>query len=253
VTPPDGFTCTQASPCRGEGVCRARRCVEPAERPLSPTTGAAPAPVLVTGERLVLEDDSVHSTLDGRELEPPMSGRWSPARWGGVAEPTGARFRLGLNMLDDRPEVITLSRTERGVRTEPVEWQLGLASELSLTASGDALVVTSGSQADAEAETRVRQLDALGRERMSCPLVDEPAPGAASGAPLRLGPVTAYTGWQLAVANPRETCCQVCDCNARHWEPPRLVFYELGPSAPALATSGWVSRRGTPGGGSRAR
>ncbi|MCA3013919.1 MAG: tenascin-X, partial [Myxococcaceae bacterium] len=30
VTPPDGFTCTQASPCRGEGVCRARRCVEPA-------------------------------------------------------------------------------------------------------------------------------------------------------------------------------------------------------------------------------
>jgi hypothetical protein len=36
VVPPEGFTCSPESACRGEGVCRNKACVRPAERELSP-------------------------------------------------------------------------------------------------------------------------------------------------------------------------------------------------------------------------
>lgn len=36
VVPPEGFTCSPESACRGEGVCRNKACVRPAEHELSP-------------------------------------------------------------------------------------------------------------------------------------------------------------------------------------------------------------------------
>lgn len=36
VVPPDGFTCSPESACRGEGTCQNKQCVRPAERPLTP-------------------------------------------------------------------------------------------------------------------------------------------------------------------------------------------------------------------------
>ncbi|MDX2014595.1 MAG: hypothetical protein SFW67_30635 [Myxococcaceae bacterium] len=210
-------------------------------------------PTVVTGDRLVFDDDSVRSTADGRELEAANPGTWWPARWGGVAEPSGSRFRLGEYQLDDRAPTIGLTRIERGTRTLAATWTLNVASELHLTARGDALVVTtqSDSRSAAMRDTRLRQVHARGLEVMSCPLVDDVdlEPGGAEQ-PLQLGPETAFTGRWLAVRTvPVE--CPVCAVDL--WAPPRVVFYDLGPNAPGLAPAGWVSRRGVPSGGGRPR
>jgi hypothetical protein len=211
------------------------------------------APALVTGDRLVLEDDSVRSAADGRELEPPEPGRWWPGRFSGVAEPSGARFRLAESQLDDLPPTIALTRTEQGTRRVVTTWTLEAASGLHLTAQGDALVVTAqrDSRSGTMRDTRLRQVHPRGVEVMSCALVDEVdlEPGGAEQ-PLQFEADVAFSGRWLAVRTVPFECPA---CAVGLWAPPRLAFYDLGPTAPGLASSGWVGPRGTPGGSRRSR
>lgn len=211
------------------------------------------APVLVVGDQVVFDDDSVRSATDGREVEPARNDRWSPLPWGGVAPSAGTRFRLGQNQLDDLPPTIALTKVERGQRSVVSTFTLPIASELHLTASGDALFVTASSsgRGGSMTDTRLRQVHARGPEVMNCPLVDEVdlEPGGAEQ-PLQVGAVAAFSGRWLAVRTvPLE--CPVCDGDL--WAPPRVAFYDLGRTAPGLAATGWVNRRGTPGGSLRPR
>jgi hypothetical protein len=211
------------------------------------------APVLVIGDEVVFEDDSVRSAIDGREVEPARADRWSPLPWGGVAPSAQARFRLARNQLDDLPPTIALTKVERGQRSLVSTFTLPIASELHLTASGDALFVTASSsgRGSGMTDTRLRQVHPRGPEVMNCPLVDEAdlEPGGAEQ-PLQVGAVAAFSGRWLAVRTvPLE--CPVCADGL--WTPPRVAFYDLGRTAPGLSASGWVNRRGTPGASLRPR
>lgn len=206
------------------------------------------SPAMVLGARVVLRDDSVRSALDGSVLEGPLLDGSSLDPWPGVGERVGSRFRLSRTMLDAWPDTIALHRVENGVRTELASWLASEASDVQLTASGDALFFTVLGLWSVGAETRLHQVQRLGREVMSCHLVDASTVNPGWPLPLQLGGATGFNGRWLSV----RTTMECPNCNL--WAPPRLLFFDLGrDSSPGVAAAGWVAPRGTPAGSARAR
>jgi hypothetical protein len=210
------------------------------------TNGQAPA--MVVGDRVVMADDAVRSARDGSLIESPQNGDGDPREWPGVAPSPTRRFRLSRSMLDSMPTTISLNRVESGARSELLSVTATEASDLQLTASGDALFVSVLGLWNSGAETRVHQVHRLGQEVMSCRLIDEPTTQPAWVMPLQYGGATGFNGRWLAVRTTMD--CPSCD----FWGPPRLVFFDFGRnSSPGVSSSGWVGPRGTPGGSYRAR
>lgn len=219
-------------------------------RTFSVSVPASPdqAPAMVLGARVVLHDDSVRSALDGSVLEGPLAGPWSLDPWPGAGERAGGRFRLSRSILDSMPDTIALRRVDNGARTDLLSWLGSEASDVQLTASGDALFFTVLGLWSVGAETRLHQVQRLGREVMSCRLVDAATANPGWPLPLQLGGATGFNGRWLAV----RTTMECPDCNL--WSPPRVLFFDLGRnSSPGLAAAGWVAPRGTPAGSARAR
>ncbi|MBL8924297.1 MAG: PQQ-binding-like beta-propeller repeat protein [Myxococcaceae bacterium] len=211
-------------------------------------------PVMVVGDRLVLQDDSVRSTATLAELEGPFPPEWSGWQWPGVAASPTSRARMTETTLDLAPS-LSLQVTTNGRRSTALVVNAQRGSDLHLTASGDVLFITGNEvgRSGATTETRARLVHPRGVELMSCPLVDEViwAGGSEQLGPLQLGPDTGFNGRWLAVsALPVD--CPVCD-HADVWAPPRLAFYDLGTPAPGLPSTGWVAPRGTPAGSQRPR
>ena len=207
------------------------------------TSGTDEIPAMVLGDRLVMRDDSVRSARDGSLLAGPPGGPWSFDDWPGVAANASGRFRLTRSILDASPDTIVLSRVDNGARAALSTVLASEASDLHLTAAGDALYVTAVGLGNVGAETRVRQIHRLGAEIMSCQLIDDEVT-----LPLNYGGSVGFNGRWLAVRTIRG--CPSCG----FWEPPRLVFYDLRrTSSPGIASSGWVGPRGTPAGNHRAR
>ncbi len=224
-------------------------------RRFSVPTAEWAVPVMALGAQVVLADDSVRSTVDGRVLQNansnhdtslrPDEGNGTRGLGPGVGSDGGSRFRLGRSLIDlvGSPSVL-LHVDSSGNRVALPSADAVNASELYLTTAAEALCIT-----ESLTETRVRQVHAAGLEVMSCPLIDDaPAPGGAEVGRLRLGRATGFTGRVLAAWSIGEDC-PVCG----RWTPPRLAFYDLGRQAPGVAASGWVGPRGTPGGTQRAR
>lgn len=212
-------------------------------------------PVMVLGDRVVLQDDSVRSAVDGRELEPPLTADWTAWQWTGVGADATSRVRVTQSTYDLLPSTIALHVTTRGQRLKAFEVVASRASDLYLTAGGEALFLTADEQGHASAATatHVRQVHPRGLELMSCNLVDEAFwRGGAEGplGPLQFGRETGFNGRWLAVRS-LPIDCPVCD--ADFWAPPRLAFYDLGRPGPGVGPRGWVGPRGTPGGSQRAR
>ena len=206
------------------------------------------APAMVLGDRLVLRDDSVRSALDGAVLESAQPVDWSVSPWPGVAESARSRFRLSRSMLDSLPDTIGLEHVDSGARTQLMTVIASEASDLQLTSSGDALFMTVRGLWNVNAETRLHQVQAAGREVMSCRLVDDATLDPGWPLPIQLGGATGFNGRWFAVRTTSD--CPACAL----WTPPRLVFFDLGrSSSPGVSTSGWVAPRGTPAGSSRAR
>lgn len=220
---------------------------------LSVTLPTGQLPVMVVGDRVILQDDSVRSASTLAELEGPLPPQWSGWQWPGVAASATSRVRMTETTLDVLPSM-SLQVTGNGQRSTALVVNAQRASDLHLTASGDVLFVT-GYEIDRSGssnETRARLVHPRGAELMSCRLVDETIYGGGSEqyGPLQLGPDTGFNGRWLAVRTlPLD--CPICDVDL--WAPPRLAFYDLGPPAPGLASSGWVGPRGSPGGSQRAR
>lgn len=218
-------------------------------------------PVMVLGDRLVLADDSVRSTVDGRELEAESSTDWTTTEWAGVsAGSASSRLRLArftgppppLPPRLPAPQIALQTLDARGVRVRSFTTTAAQSTEAYLTATGDALFLTSTPgqtrPSTPTGETRARQVHPLGLELMSCPLVDEESPGSTATAPLRLGGTSGFNGRFFAVQS-LSLDCDTCDL----WSPPRIAFYDFGRPGPGVARTGWTGPRGTPGNGSRAR
>lgn len=216
---------------------------------------SSPRPVSISGDLVVMADDTTRSTLDGSErfgADPQAQ----TSQWVGVAQPGGTRFRLGRSLTDLGPPML-ISRVEPGgARSQLAGLSSDQASELFLTAAGDVLLATASST-----ETRAQQLDARGNVVMSCALTDDTSGTARR---MDLGTVAGFNGRYFA-ARPQSwgDCCELCDIaefDADHFNGDcafiarrDLLFYELGRPGPGVAASGWVGPRGTPGGGQRAR
>ena len=175
-------------------------------------------------------------------------------QWPGVGADATTRVRVSQST-SSRASTISLHVTTRGQRLKAFEVVASRASDLHLTAGGEALFLTADEQgrASAATATHVRQVHPRGLELMSCSLVDEAFwRGGAEGplGPLQFGGETGFNGRWLAVRS-LPIDCPVCD--ADFWAPPRLAFYDLGRPGPGVGPRGWVGPRGTPGGSQRAR
>jgi hypothetical protein len=213
------------------------------------TSNTDQAPAMVLGDRVVLIDDSVRSARDGALLEGPATGPWSFDSWPGVAGSSSGRFRIARSILDALPNTISLSRVDNAVRSELLSVEASIATDLQLTASGDALFITSLGVWNIGADTRVHQVHRLGQEVMSCRLIDDDVLNPGWPLPVQYSSQTGFNGRWLAVR------ASVPDCpRCGLWDPPRVVFFDLGrTSSPGVASSGWVGPRGTPAGSHRAR
>jgi hypothetical protein len=221
----------------------------------------AQPPVMVLGDRVVMADDSVRSTADGRSLESASSTDWTTTEWAGVSSAT-ASSRLRLVRFTGPPPplpprlpapLIALQTLDpSGARTRSFTATADQSTEAFLTAAGEALFITSAPgqtrPSTPTRETRAHQVHPLGLELMSCPLVDEEFPGSTTTAALRLGNKVGFNGRFFAVQS------LTVDCDTSYlWAPPRIAFYDLGRPGPGVARAGWTGPRGTPGAGSRAR
>mgnify|MGYP001592728309 CR=1 FL=1 len=212
------------------------------------TSSTDQAPAMLLGDRVVLIDDSVRSARDGTLLESPSTGPWSFDAWPGVAGTSTGRFRVKRSILDAEPNTISLARVDLGVRSELLSVNASEATDLQLTANGDALFITVLGLWNSGAETRVHQVHRLGQEVMSCRLIDDDVVNPGWPLPVQYGGGTGFNGRWLAVRTTAD--CPSCD----FWGPPRVVFFDLGrTSSPGLASSGWVGPRGTPAGSHRGR
>lgn len=213
------------------------------------SSGTDQEPAMLLGDRVVLMDDSVRSARDGLELDAaPQAGPWSFVEWPGVSGSSTGRFRITRSILDSDPDMVRLSRVDNGARSDLLTVIASEATDLQLTASGDALFVTALGLWHSGVETRVHQVHRLGQEVMSCRLIDDDVVNPGWPLPVRYGGATGFNGRWLAVRTTAD--CPSCD----FWGPPRVVFFDLGrTSSPGLASSGWVGPRGTPGGSHRAR
>ncbi|MDP3500970.1 MAG: hypothetical protein Q8S33_11575 [Myxococcales bacterium] len=216
-------------------------------------------PVMVLGDRLVMADDSVRSTVDGRELEPSSSTEWTTTEWAGVSSGTASsRLRLArfigapppLPPSLPLPRIALQTSDPRGTRTRSFSTTADRSTEAFLTAAGEALFVTTADSVTPTRETRAHQVHPLGLELMSCALVDAEAPGSTTTAALRFGSKVGFNGRFFAVQS-LMTDCEGCDRDL--WSPPRIAFYDFGRPGPGVARTGWTGPRGTPGNGSRAR
>lgn len=214
-------------------------------------------PVMVLGDRLVMADDSVRSTVDGRELEAANSTEWTTREWSGVSSGSASsRLRLARYTGSPRPAaplIAVQTVGPGGTQAQPFTTMADQSTDTYLTAAGDALFVTSSPGRTrptnpAPGETRAHLVHPLGLELMSCPLVDEASPGSTSTAPLRLGGTSGFNGRFFAVRS-LTLDCDTCDL----WSPPRIAFYDFGRPGPGVSRTGWTGPRGTPGNGSRAR
>lgn len=225
---------------------------------------SAHPPVMVLGDRLVMADDSVRSTVDGRELEAESSIEWTTSGWAGISSGSAssrlrlAHFTGAPPPLPPRlpvPQIALQTFDSRGIRTRVFTATADQSTEAYLTATGDALFVTSeqpkARPSTPGSETRAHQVHPLGLELMSCPLVDEESPGSTTVAPLRLGGTSGFNGRFFAVRSFNGVDCDVCDRDL--WSPPRIAFYDFGRPGPGVSRTGWTGPRGTPGNGSRAR
>jgi hypothetical protein len=108
---------------------------------LSAQLPAGQLPVMVVGDRLVLQDDSVRSTTTLAELEGSFPPGWSGWQWPGVAASPTSRARMTETTLDLAPSV-SLQVTTNGLRSTALVVNAGRASDVHLTANGGVLFIT---------------------------------------------------------------------------------------------------------------
>lgn len=209
--------------------------------------GSGPV-AMVAGDLLVLSDDAVLSAATGALLEAPLSAVFDATGWPGVAR-DGVRHRLmrpGIDrhvpFIDQPGSEVVLQRVEAGRRVTLLETADVMATSPWLTEQGDVLFVGMGER------TVARLVDGRdGGVRFECPLELggrqlSVAQSAWSGRELTL------QAWEVVDA------CPACRPDPRRlWSPAVLLTWDLGPTAPAPASRGWMGPSGGPGGGQRAR